>query len=214
MKHILRTLALPTALAATLVLSACGTGDMAGMSGTKTKASAGSSAPAPSGTPASEAKNPADVLFATMMIPHHAQAIAMADIALKRATDPKVVALAPKVKAAQGPENERMTGWLTGWGEAVPDASGGSDMSDMHSMGGQTGGMMSAQEMTDLRKAAGPAFDRMWLQMMVRHHQGAVEMAKTELAKGTNPESKQLARSIIDAQSAEVAEINSILKGL
>ena len=214
MKHILRTLALPAALAATLVLSGCGAGDMEGMSGMKTTASAGSGTPAPSGTPASKAKNAADVLFATMMIPHHAQAISMADIALKRGTDPKVVALAPKIKAAQGPETERMSGWLAGWGEPVPSASGGSDMSDMHGMGGQTGGMMSAQEMTNLRAAAGSAFDRMWLQMMVRHHQGAVDMAKTELARGTHPESKELARSIIDAQAAEVAEINSILTGL
>jgi len=205
MKHNLRTLALPTALAATLVLTACGTGDTSGTSGTKSSASAAT------GTSASKTKNADDVEFATMMIPHHAQAIEMADLALKQGSHPKVKALAPKIKAAQGPEIERMSNWLTGWGEPVPGSAGGHDMPGM---GEQTGGMMSAQEMTDLGKATGSAFDRMWLQMMVRHHQGAVDVAKTELAQGANPESKELAQSIIDSQSAEIAEMNSILAGI
>ena len=205
MKLILRTLALPTALAATLVLSACGTGHTTDVDGSHPDVST------KSGAPAGKAKNEADVEFATMMIPHHAQAVAMADIALKQAADPKVKALAQRIKAAQGPEVERMSGWLTGWGERVPGTSGGHDMPGM---GAQTGGMMSAQEMTNLGKATGSAFDRMCLQMMVRHHKGAVEVAKTELAQGTNPESKELAQSIMDSQSAEIAEINSILAGI
>ena len=205
MKHILRSLALPATLAATLLLTACGTGDTSGLSGSDTGAST------KSGAPASKAKNEADVEFATMMIPHHAQAVAMADVALKQAADPKVKALAQKIKAAQGPEVERMSGWLTGWGERVPGTAGGHDMPGM---GAQTGGMMSAEEMTNLGKATGSAFDRMCLQMMVRHHKGAVDVAKTELAQGANPESKQLAQSIVDSQSAEIAEINSILAGI
>jgi len=146
-----------------------------------------------------------------MMIPHHNQAVEMADLAVKQATDPRVKALAPKIKAAQRPEVERMSGWLTGWGEPVPGSSGGHDMS---AMGDQTGGMMSAQEMTNLGKATGPGFDRMWLQMMVRHHQGAVKSARTEVAQGVNPESKVLAQAIIDSQSAEIAEMSSILAGI
>lgn len=205
MKHITRTLALPTALAAALVLSACGTADTAATSAANPSASAANSAPA------SKTKNEADVVFASMMIPHHAQAISMADTALKQATDPKVKALAPKIKAAQGPEIERMSGWLTGWGAPVPAADDGSDMAGMEGMGDQTGGMMSAKEITTLNKATGSAFDRMWLQMMVKHHQGAVAMAKTALDQGANPEAKKLAKSIIDGQSAEIDEMNSIL---
>jgi len=166
---------------------------------------------ASSGSPAAGAKNTVDVDFATMMIPHHAQAVAMADLALSRATDPKVKALASKIKAAQAPEIARMSGWLNGWGAPVPGAGGGHDMSGSD---GSTDGMMSDQEMTDLGKASGPGFDRMWLQMMVRHHEGAVGMAKTQVAKGTNPESKKLAQSIIDSQSSEIAEMNSILAEL
>ncbi len=205
MTHILRTPALPTALAATLVLAACGTSPSADSPGMNSMTT---NAPAASGTSATGAKNAADVMFATMMIPHHAQAIAMADMALKQATDTQVKALAPKIKDAQGPEIARMSGWLTGWGAPVPSTAGGPDMSGM---GGQTDGMMSAQEMTDLGAATGSAFDRMWLRLMVKHHQGAVAMARTQLAQGANPAGKQLAQSIIDSQSMEVAEMNSIL---
>jgi uncharacterized protein (DUF305 family) len=205
MKHITRTLALPTALAAALVLSACGTADTAATGGTNPSASAANSAPA------STTKNEADVVFASMMIPHHAQAISMADTALKQATDPKVKALASKIKAAQGPEIERMSGWLTGWGAPVPAADAGSGMAGMEGMGDQTGGMMSTKEISNLNKATGATFDRMWLQMMVKHHQGAITMAKTALDQGSNPEANKLAKSIIDGQSAEIAEMNSIL---
>jgi uncharacterized protein (DUF305 family) len=208
MKHLTRTLALPTALAAALVLSACGTADTPSTSGKNPSASAASNAPA------GKTKNEADVVFASMMIPHHAQAISMADMALKQATNPEVKALAPKIKAAQGPEIERMSGWLTGWGAPVPAADAGSGMAGMEGMGDQTGGMMSAKEITNLNKATGATFDRMWLQMMVKHHQGAVDMAESALDQGTNPEARKLARSIIDGQSAEIDKMNSILTGI
>lgn len=210
MTRILRTLALPTALAATVALSACGTGsspdghDRSDMSGTTTAAPTASG----SATSAAGTKNAADVAFATGMILHHAQAIAMADMALTQATSAKVMALAPKIKAAQGPEIARMSGWLVGWGAPVPDTTGGHDMS---AMGGQGDEMMSAQEMTDLGMATGSTFDRMWLQLMVQHHEGAVAMARTELAQGANPEGKELAQSIIDSQTVEIAEMSSIL---
>ncbi len=212
MKHLLRTLALPTALAGTLVLASCGTNaDTNGMNGTAGMNGATTGTSAVGGAPATGAKNEADIEFATMMIPHHAQAVAMAAMAPKQATDPKLKALAVKIKEAQAPEIARMSGWLTGWGAPVPDVAGGSEMSGM---GGQAGGMMSAQEMTDLGKASGSGFDRMWLQSMTRHHEGAVDMAKTELAKGTNPDAKKLAQSIIDSQSTEIAEMKSILTGI
>lgn len=207
MTHTLRTIALPiVALAAAVALASCGTSSSAGRDSTGMGGSS-SGAPAASGTPAAGDKNEADTLFATMMIPHHAQAIAMADLAVKQATDTKVKALAARIKGAQGPEIARMSGWLTGWGAPVPGTAGGSGMSGM---GGDTGGMMSTQQMTDLGAAKGPAFDRMWLQMMVQHHQGAVVMAKTELTEGANPEAKQLAQAIIDSQSKEIAEMSSL----
>jgi len=217
----LRTVALPAALAATLVLAACGTGsedgrDMPGMGGmtASTPATSGTQGAAgtpAAGTPAAGAKTAADIAFATDGIPHHAQAVEMANMALAQATDAKVKAVALKIKAAQGPEITQMTGWLKGWGAPVPATAGGHEMSGM---GGKAEGMASAQEMTDLRRATGAAFDRMWLRSMVRHHEGAVAMARTELKMGTNPEARKLAQAIIDGQSAEIAEMKSILDGI
>ena len=205
----LRTFAMPiAALAATLALASCGSGsdqDANGMGGTS------SSAPAGKGIPAVGDKNKADIAFAKDMIPHHAQAVEMASMADSQATDPKVKALAAKIKGAQGPEITQMSGWLSGWGEPVPSTGDGHAMSGMS---GQTDGMMSADEMTDLGKATGSGFDRMWLKAMVRHHEGAVQMAKTELAEGTNPDAKKLAQAVIDSQSAEITEMGTILAGI
>jgi uncharacterized protein (DUF305 family) len=174
----------------------------------------GSAASGATPSSASTAKNDADLVFATMMIPHHAQAVVMADLALKQGTDPKVLALATKIKAAQSPEIERMSGWLKGWGEPVPATTGDSGMSGMSGMGDESGGMMSEQEMTKLGKATGSAFDRTWLQMTVKHHQGAVDMAKTALAQAANPDTKKPATSIIAGQSAEIAAMSSVLAGI
>lgn len=205
----LRTLALPiAALAAVVVLASCG-GNSMGHNPAEMDGMSSTAAPVAGATPATGDKNEDDTLFATMMIPHHAQAIVMADLALKQGTDTKVTALASRIKAAQGPEIARMSGWLAGWGAPVP-AADGSDGSHMSGMGEGTGGMMSAKQMTDLGAAKGPAFDQMWVQMMIAHHEGAVEMARTQLVKGANPEAKQLAQAIIDGQSAEIAEMKSL----
>jgi len=209
----LSTLALPiAALAAVLALAACGTSanaqDVARPGGSS------NSAAGAAGAPAAGDKNEADALFATMMIPHHAQAIAMADLALAQATDAKVKALAAKIKGAQGPEIARMSGWLTGWGVPIPGPAKDNGMAGMPGMSEQTGGMMSKGQMTDLGAATGPAFDRMFLAMMVEHHQGAVAMAKDQLAQGSNPEAKRLAQSIVDGQSTEIDEMNSMMAGI
>lgn len=217
MRRTTRFLAVSTALAAALVLSSCGTGSDSSAGDHKMSGGADmksgdmkTSAPSAAGTTATGAKNPADIAFATGMIPHHVQAVAMADMAPQHATSPKVKALAVRITAAQGPEIAQMSGWLKGWGSPVPGTGGGHDMS---SMGGQNG-MMSTQQMTDLGKANGVAFDSMWLTAMTEHHQGAVAMAKTELAKGVNPDSKKLAQAIINGQTAEIAEMKAILAGI
>ncbi|GLZ56039.1 DUF305 domain-containing protein [Actinomycetospora sp. NBRC 106378] len=144
---------------------------------------------------------PADVAFAQGMIPHHQQAVAMSRLADTRAASPQVTALAARIEDEQGPEIEQMTAMLTAWG-----APAGQPM-------GMTGmpGMMGPQEMADLVAASGPAFDRAFLTMMIAHHAGAVEMAQTELAQGTNPQARTLARSIIVAQRAEIDEMQRLL---
>jgi len=151
--------------------------------------------------------NSADVAFATNMIPHHAQAIEMADLAMTRARSPQVKDLAIQIKAAQQPEIDTMTGWLEDWGEPVPDPESMSgmdhDMSGMDSMKAMEG-MMSAADMERLASTTGTAFDTMWLSMMVEHHQGAIDMAKIEVADGVFAEATALADGIITTQQDEI----------
>lgn len=183
-------------VAAVLAVSGCGSSDNT------------STPPASFGTPAAGPHNAADVAFAMNMIPHHAQAIAMADIALGTTSNDRVKALATSIKAAQEPELPQMDGWLKGWGKATPDTS----MAGMSSSQGS--GMMTAAEMGSLQKATGTVFDRRWLQMMTRHHLGAVATASKELSAGSNPDAKKLAQSIVDSQNAEITEMRRLLQAL
>jgi len=210
MKQNLRILALPSLLGVTMALASCGSSSTPNHNAEQTRGTT-TSGPSVTSPPATAARNAADVTFATDMIPHHAQAVAMSEMAPTRAADVKVKTLAAKIKGAQDPEIARMSGWLTTWGAPVPDIAGGHDTS---AMGGTSSGMMSAKEMADLGKATGSTFDRMWLQAMTRHHQGAVAMARTELTSGTNPEAEKLAQSIIDSQSTEITQMKAILSGV
>ncbi len=194
------------ALGLSLVVSGCGSSndhDMGSMSSPSSAASSASSSPAASSTPASGPHNDADVMFASMMIPHHNQAIEMSDLLLaKTGVDPTVTALARKIKQAQGPEVAQMTGWLTGWG--ADPSMGGMD----HGSGDD--GMMSQADMDALKDAEGAKATTLFLDGMIEHHNGAIAMAQTELDQGTNPEAKKLAQAIIDAQQAEITEMKQL----
>ena len=156
----------------------------------------------------------ADIAFAQLMIPHHQQAIEMADLAAANATSPEVKALATQIKAAQDPEIQTMTQWLTSWGAPTMMATpsdGGMDHGGMD-MGGMTeAGMMSAEDMAALARATGSDFDTMWLQMMITHHQGAIAMAQQVSETTTNPDVKALADAIIAGQTAEIATMQQLL---
>lgn len=173
--------------------------------------------------------NHADVSFAQMMIEHHRGAIEMADLAPTRAASDDVKQLAAKIKAAQAPEIKQMSGWLTAWGTgpvaSSSSAMGGmSGMSSSSAMGSMSGmpqgssasmpGMMSGEQMDQLTAATGAAFDKMFLQSMMAHHQGALEMAKTEKKSGQNRDALALADSIISSQTAEIATMKDMLKGM
>jgi uncharacterized protein (DUF305 family) len=157
--------------------------------------------------------NDADVAFAQNMIPHHDQAIAMADLALDPVSGagPEVIGLAERIKAAQGPEVEMMNGWLDRWGQPMSTDMGQED----HNMGSMDGmaGLMSAGEMAALADATGPDFDRMWLEQMVKHHQGAIAMAEQAKVDASNPELIGLADAVISAQQTEIEEMNLLLAG-
>jgi len=154
-----------------------------------------------------EDHNAQDVSFAKEMTSHHRQAVEMSTMALAQGSSAKVKDLATRIKAAQDPEIQMMNGWISSWGEKP--SSGGMD----HSAMGSDMGMMTDAQMSDLRATSGPAFDRLFLSMMVGHHQGAVTMARTQLDKGKYQPAKQLAQSIITAQEKEIAEMQGLLTG-
>jgi uncharacterized protein (DUF305 family) len=161
--------------------------------------------------------NNADVTFATDMIPHHAQAIEMVTLTDTRTLDPAAKQLADSIREAQAPEIETMVDWLTAWGEEIPatsidHANAGHDMSDMPSMeSSEMPGMMSADDMEALANASDAEFQDLWLEMMVEHHEGAIDMARTEQADGTFPDAVSMAESIESSQRAEIEQIESLL---
>ncbi len=183
-----------------LALAGCGSSAPPAAGGGATTTTSGAAA-------AAAAHNDADVAFVQEMIPHHTQAIQMSQLAAHRAAAPQVTDLATAIAKAQGPEIQQMQGFLQAWNlPAVPAGS-----TDMDSMGGSMPGMMSDQEMQQLGDASGPAFDRMFLQMMIEHHTGAIEMSQTELSHGENPDAKSLAQKIIDAQRTEISQMQNLL---
>ncbi len=185
-------------------VAACSDSDHSGM-GSSSGSANGSAADGPAS--ADQAKfNEADVSFTQGMIPHHQQAVEMADLALDpvHAVGASVIDLATRVKAGQDPEIALMTGWLEDWGQPMEMSDGA--MATME-------GMMSDEDIEALAAADGADFDRLWLGMMSEHHQGAIATAEREEDEGTNPDVIALAGEIIAAQQAELAEMQSLLDG-
>lgn len=178
-----------------------------GLSACGSESKASTTLEAPAGSAATSASfNDADVAFAQGMIPHHQQAIQMAEMALDPAVgaSTQVQDLAQRIKSGQAPEVDMMSGWLTTWGQPMQMDMAGSDMSAMN-------GMMSTQEMDSLRKSTGAEFDKMWMEMMVRHHEGAIAMAQTAKASGSSPEVLAMSDQVISAQQAEITEMRALL---
>ena len=197
-RTLVRRILLPFAATAVLALAAgCGGDDIGGMdpgSGAQTTASASGS---------SATFNDADVTFAQNMIVHHQQAVEMADLAATRAASGGIKTLATQIKAAQQPEIDKMTGWLTAWGKPTEPAGGHGG----HSMPG----MMSTGDMDKLKAASGAAFDKQFAQMMIDHHNGAIEMAREVQKNGSNPDVKKLAADIEKTQQAEVTTLQKFV---
>ncbi|MEU9304115.1 DUF305 domain-containing protein [Streptomyces sp. NPDC048269] len=193
-----RTAAVVVAGTASFVLAACGSADEAAPAATKSPSASSSAA---QGRP-----NAADIAFAKGMIPHHRQAVEMADLAASRAESAEVKQLAAEIEKAQDPEIRTLSGWLASWGEQAP-AEGATD----HSGHGAGGGMMTAEQLAGLQKSSGKAFDTAFTELMIKHHEGAVAMARTEQGQGAFPEAKTMAEAIITSQTAEIDRMNGLL---
>ena len=198
-----RTPALLLAAAITVLASTgCGADDAA------------SPSQATSTAPNGEVVDAADVAFATDMIPHHAQALVLVDTTLGRTLDPAIQRVMDGIRGGQTPEIETMSGWLTSWGEPVPetardhanahgDGDGGA-MSDMP-------GMVSDPDLTRLEQAEGPAYEKLLLELMIGHHEGAIEMSRSEIADGTFQPAQDLSQQIIAAQEREITTMKKLL---
>lgn len=189
-------LGIAAAIAVSIVLlSACGSDERAGPANATTEVAVQADA---------AAFNDADIDFGQGMIPHHAQAVEMATLALERSTNPSVLDLAARIQGAQDPEIELMRGWLTAWGQQeMTSEMDGMDHSSIT-------GMMDGAEMTALADATGAEFDVLFVDMMIRHHQGAITMAETILADGADSDVRTLAEAIIAAQQGEIEEMQNL----
>lgn len=206
--HVKNTTVTTLAAAAIGVALVAGCGDD-GSSASMEGHSMGSSSmeSAPSQDPAADFAD-ADVAFASMMYPHHAQAVEMASMVDGRSTNPDVVTLADEIADAQGPEMDQLASWLAEWGQPSPSAS----PDDMQGMDhGSGSGMMSSQDMASLTALSGDEFDQRWLTMMIDHHRGAVAMAETEIEEGSNDDAVAMARTIVETQNAEIARMEELL---
>ena len=188
------------ALAAVIALAGCSTGSGSGgstMPGMDHSTGAMSA-------PAAADHNGSDTMFAQAMIPHHAQAVEMSDMILKKqGVNAMVTALATKIKEAQAPESEKMTGWLKDWNEPT-QAPGGHSMT----------GMMSGDDLKRLDAAQGTEAARLFLSQMIAHHEGAVEMANAEVRSGNNADAIQLGKDIAASQTGELQEMKDLLAAL
>ncbi|NYI99354.1 uncharacterized protein (DUF305 family) [Nocardioides thalensis] len=156
-----------------------------------------------------------DVAFMQMMIPHHAQALAMSKLAPSRASSPEVKAMARRILAAQRPEIITMAAWLTDRGVAVPKATDDPADYDHGEHGHDTmHGMLTAAQMRELRAASGREFDRLFLTGMIQHHEGAIAMADAVATGGTDVQVTEIANDIVIGQGAEIGRMRELLRGL
>jgi uncharacterized protein (DUF305 family) len=150
--------------------------------------------------------NADDIAFAQSMVPHHEQAIEMAQMVPTNTENQQLVGLANQVISTQVPEVQALRAWLMQW----QDASGHDPAKHE---GTPMAGMVSEATMDKLRTLHGADFDRLWLTSMIEHHRGAIAMAQQEVARGKNPDVIYLAKSIVTAQQAEIDQMNRMLGG-
>lgn len=139
--------------------------------------------------------NNADIMFMSMMIVHHDQAIEMAELASNRTDNEDILALAENISEAQSRENELMAGWLQEAGYRAPE--------DGHRMAG----MATQDEMDQLRNSTGQEFDRLFSRLMIDHHEGGIQMARSFSQRGRNPELLDLEQQMIATQQTEIEKM-------
>jgi len=140
-----------------------------------------------------------EIMFAQMMIPHHEQAISISETALKKSRNQAILKLSRQIKSLQSSEKSQLSYWLK---------ATGSSMTMDHDM--NMSGMLTITELNSLKRLTGTEFDRTFLQLMIKHHQGALEMVDL-ISDSKNLEAKALAKAIKSAQSKEITSMKLLL---
>jgi uncharacterized protein (DUF305 family) len=153
--------------------------------------------------------DPDDVTFLADMMVHHTQALQMTGYATTSATNQKVKALADRIKVGQQPEIDAMRQLLVARGQTPPNLEHVQHM-DHSAMPG----MATPAELATLEKARGKAFDQLFLNLMIKHHQGAVTMTGTVIDKGTDAQIGEVAQEVGVTQTKEIATMRQLLKEL
>ena len=158
----------------------------------------------------------ADVEFMSGMIPHHAQAVIMARWATTHGARKDVAILCERIVVGQGDEIATMQQWLRDRGQPVPDASSTKHKMKMNGMEHEMlmPGMMTDEQMAALDKARGPEFDRLFLEGMIRHHQGAIDMVDALFKSHGAAQDEVIYRFASDVyadQSTEIARMQKML---
>lgn len=193
-----------------LSLTACGSnGEDVGRDAAAPASSSMPSMDMGAGSPSAEASAPVDAQFLTAMVPHHQSASDMAEIAVARAKDPEVKALAQRIIAAQGAEIAQMTNISQDEYGTKPSTE---MMSMSHEMMGMTMVMDMDADLAELQSSATP--DVTFLEMMIPHHASALTMADEEIKRGMNAEVKALATKIKADQAKEIGEMQQMLTRL
>ena len=154
--------------------------------------------------------SPDDVRFVHDMIPHHHQALEMAALVADRTNRKELIDVAGRINASQGDEIEFMQQWLSDRGQHVPDPTAHDAMHTSHKMAG----MASPEQMAELAASDGTAFDRLFLELMIPHHEGAVEMVKELLdqpGSAYDPVLFEFTSDVTNSQTAEIERMNGLL---
>lgn len=209
-----RSVLVAAAVSAVLALAACDAGD--GDSRTKAQAGGGPSVVAPGkpGEPArtlsaeeaakaagDDTPNSADYRYVQMMIQHHVQALELTELTPSRSGSSSVKRLAERISAGQKPEIGAMEGWL--------EHNGGEKRPSTHDHSAMPG-MATPAQLKELREADGTAFDKLFLKLMITHHQGAITMATEALAEGNNVQVEEMAGDVVAQQTVEINRMRTM----
>jgi len=162
--------------------------------------------------------NDADAAFASDLVQHHALSLTLVDVTRERDVSPGLTAIADEILAAQGPEIQSLTTWLTDWDQPAPETI--RDHANAHAEergevievpGGDLPGMPDHAELEALEELEGPAFEQRWLELMIAHHEGAIEIAEDQTDSGSFSPALELASDVVTTQQDQVERMKSLL---